>query len=69
MNQIEQYEMMIIPVRCKNCKHRPYDEEGYGISEDLVFPDDVCPFQCDDPWYSQYPADDFFCAKGEKINE
>lgn len=55
-------------VRCKNCKHRPYDEEGYGISEDLVFPDDVCPFQCDDPWYSRYPADDFFCAKGESNN-
>ena len=53
-------------VRCKNCKHRPYDEEGYGISEDLVFPDDVCPFQCDDLWYSQYPSDDFFCAKGER---
>lgn len=55
-------------VRCKNCKHRPYDEEGYGISEDLVFLDDVCPLQCDDPWYSRYPADDFFCAKGESNN-
>ena len=53
-------------VRCKNCKHRPYDKRGHGVSEDLLFPDDVCPLQCDDPWYSKYPADDFFCAKGEQ---
>ena len=56
-------------VRCKECKHRPHDKRGHGVSEDLVFPDDVCPFQCDDPWYSQYPADDFFCAKGESNND
>ena len=55
-------------VRCKNCKHRPHDKRGHGVSEDLVFPDDVCPLQCDDPWYSKYPEDDFFCAKGESNN-
>ena len=56
-------------VPCKNCKHRPHDKRGHGVSEDLVFPDDVCPLQCDDPWYSKYPEDDFFCAKGESKNE
>ena len=53
-------------IRCKDCKHRPHDKRGRGVSEDLVFPDDVCPLQCDDPWYSKYPEDEFFCAKGER---
>ena len=47
---------------------RPHDKRGHGVSEDLRFPDDVCPLQCDDPWYSKYPEDDFFCAKGESNN-
>ena len=51
-------------VRCKVCKHRPHDKRGHGVSEDLVFPDDVCPLQSDDPWYSKYPKDNFFCAYG-----
>ena len=54
-------------VRCKNCKHRPLDKRGYGVSEDLLFPDDVCPLQSDDPWYSKYPDDEFFCANGERM--
>ena len=67
--KLEEYSMLMIPIRCKECKHRPYDKRGHGVSEDLVFPDDVCPLQCDDPWYSKYPEDDFFCAKGESNND
>ena len=65
---VDQYMRMMVPIRCKECKHRPHDKRGHGVSEDLVFPDDVCPLQCDDPWYSKYPEDDFFCAKGESNN-
>ena len=52
-------------IRCKDCKHRPIRpnecESGFGLD----FPDDVCPCQCEDGWYSHYPSDDWFCAYGE----
>lgn len=60
------------PVRCKDCKHRPTKPENFNISNggfDLEFPDDECPCQCDDGWYSWYPPDDFFCARGDNSLE
>lgn len=54
-------------VRCKDCKHRPIDKGGHGHGNELLFPDDgVCPGQCDDPWYSWLPDDNWFCANGER---
>lgn len=52
-------------VHCKDCKHRPIKPEDYENGFDLEFPDGVCPCQCDDGWYSWYPADNWFCADGE----
>lgn len=60
-------------VRCKDCKHRPIKPDDYNpITMDgfvLEFPDDECPCQCDDGWYSWYPPDDFFCARGDNSLE
>lgn len=56
-------------VRCKECKHRPTMPEDGREVQDLVFPDDVCPLQCGDNWYNQEPADDWFCANGERSEE
>lgn len=60
-------EGWVIPVRCKDCKHRPTKPEEYYGGFDLAFPDEVCPCYCDgDPFYSWYPKDDWFCADGER---
>ena len=53
-------------VRCKDCKHRPTMPEDGEEVQDLEFPDDVCPLQCGDRCYNQEPADDWFCANGER---
>ena len=53
-------------VRCKDCKHRPVKPNDYENGFDLEFPDGKCPCQCDDGWYSWYPADNWFCADGER---
>lgn len=57
-------------VRCKDCKHRPTKPDDYNpIYTDgfvLEFPDEECPCQCGDGWYSEYPSDDWFCPKGER---
>ena len=50
-------------VRCRDCKHRP---TGTGANHDLEFPDDECPCQCEDYWYSWMPPDDWFCPNGER---
>lgn len=52
-------------VRCKDCKHRP---SGTGVNHDLEFPhnDYKCPCRCEDYWYSWKPADDWYCANGER---
>lgn len=50
-------------VRCKDCKHKP---SGTGANHDVKFPDEICPCQCEDYWYSWIPKDDFFCAFGER---
>ena len=53
-------------VRCKNCKHRPEKPNDYKNGFGLDFPDNKCPCQCADGWYSWYPRDDWFCAEGER---
>ena len=50
-------------VRCRECIHRP---SGTGVNHDVKFPDDACPCQCPDPWYSWVPPDDWYCASGER---
>ena len=55
-------------VRCKDCKHRPTDPENKGY-EYLVFPDQTCPCQVDDCYYSWMPEDDWFCADGERRDD
>lgn len=57
-------------VYCINCKHRPakpddYDPFASGEGFRLEFPDQKCPCQCDDGFYSWYPKDNFFCRNGE----
>lgn len=49
-------------VRCKDCKHRPTGSNR----DDLEFPDDKCPCQCEDYWYSWKPADEWYCGNGER---
>ena len=52
-------------VRCKDCKHRPFDSEdtqGFGVE----FPDEKCPCQCDDGWYNWRPNNEWFCANAER---
>lgn len=53
-------------VLCKDCKHRPTDPENKGLGQSLVFPDDVCPCQIGDNWYSWMPKDNWFCADGKR---
>lgn len=53
-------------VLCRYCKWRPVDKDGSGWGYKLEFPKEgICPFQCDDPWYSRMPDDDFYCANGK----
>ena len=56
-------------VRCKDCIHRPTDPESKGFGQYLVFPDDTCPCQIGDNYYSWMPEDDWFCANGEREDE
>ena len=65
-------------VRCKDCKHRPRRGENKWANvcaprvmaseyeQHLTVEDETCPFLCDDPFYSEIPPDDFFCAYGER---
>lgn len=50
-------------VRCGDCIHKP---RGTRNKHDMEFPDDICPCQCEDYWYSWMPYDDWFCANGER---
>ena len=52
-------------VRCKDCKHRPYEDEHGDIYEP-DWGDYTCPFLCEDSYYSGMPEDDFFCKRGER---
>lgn len=49
-------------VRCKDCKHRPTGTNR----DDLEFPDEKCPCQCEDFWYSWKPSDNWYCGNGER---
>ena len=51
-------------VRCKDCIHAP-DLSELRIAPKIYFPDDICPMQCDDPWYSMQPDPDWWCANGQ----
>ena len=53
-------------VRCKDCKHRP---SGTVEEDDLEFPDDRCPCQCEDYWYSWKPDNNWFCGNGERSED
>ena len=56
-----------VVVRCKDCTHRPIKPNDYENGFDLEFPDNKCPCQNgDDGWYSWYPADNWYCAEGER---
>ena len=48
-------------IRCRDCKHRPY-RDGDG----MIDGDYVCPYLCDDPYYSVMPGDDWFCSRAER---
>lgn len=51
-------------IRCKDCKHRPYrDDDG------MIDGDYVCPYLCDDPFYTVMPKDDWFCHRAERRKE
>ena len=60
-------------VLCKDCIHRPYSTEPGKTSGFAVeAPDRECKCPCfnpDDGYYSWIPADDFFCADGERRKE
>ena len=59
----------VLVTRCKDCKHRPEiveESDEYDMDTYLEFPDEVCPCQCDDYYYSWMPKDDWFCASGER---
>lgn len=57
-------------VRCKDCKHYPIEQDRDGWVEwpkyEYGFTDDVCPYYCEDGYYSKMPPEDGFCHKGEK---
>ena len=54
-------------VRCKDCKHRPKENGRLYGNIWTEFPEEeICPFNCEDPFYNKMPEDDFFCARGER---
>lgn len=57
-------------VRCKDCKHRPKENRSLDGIIWVEFPEEeICPFNCEDPFYNQMPEDDFFCARGERRSD
>ena len=56
-------------VRCKDCVHAPIQIGQYNHGKDLDFPDEVCPFQCEDWWYNCAPDPNFYCADGERKDD
>ena len=59
-------------VHCKDCIRRPhYDPPDSDCNSDLEFPDDwnsLCPYYCEDNWYSEMPQDDWFCNFGKRTD-
>ena len=61
-------------IRCKECIHKPKPTEDYKQGErnsgfHIEFPDYMCPLQCEDPYYSRLPKDDWFCGNAESKEE
>ena len=59
-------------VLCKDCKHRPIkaSDEGNGFDYEAPEGDYKCScYNEADGWYSWMPADDFYCAYGERREE
>lgn len=69
MNDIDRQTIQNLPpvqseiVRCKDCKHKP---NRNAAEHDIIFPDDKCPCQCEDYWYSWIPRDDWYCGNAER---
>ena len=62
-----EYAPTIEPVRCGECKYKPTDTHGHNYLKELEFLNGYkCPCECEDPWYSWMPGDDWFCANGER---
>lgn len=61
-------EVDAVPVvRCKDCVHRPIGNPCEHDVQPSKENDYKCPCLCeDDYWYSWIPADDWFCANGER---
>ena len=66
-------ENIVEVVRCRDCKYRPVgvnnryvhapeDKDGNEYS-------DICPWLCEDCFYSEIPPDDFYCAYGERKDD
>lgn len=61
-------------VYCKNCIHRPflsedYNSESWDAGYSIIFPDYICPLQCEDGYYNKMPKDDWFCGNGEEKDD
>jgi len=66
---LEEQEKATDIVRCKDCIHCGHADPSrllWGEEPMPVFPDDKCPCQCDDYYYSWLPDPDWFCANGER---
>ena len=58
-------------VFCKNCKHRPYIEDGIIMpkTDDYDNPDYLCPYVCTGDFFTKFPQDDWFCNFGEESED
>ena len=72
MTQIPAADVVEV-VRCRDCKHRPVvkDEShpyGFGLAcpKEGAYQDVTCPYLCDDGYYNRMPADDWYCAEGDR---
>lgn len=54
-------------VRCSDCIHKPHYDGRKALADDPQ--DFTCPYLSGDPWESDVPDDDFFCAYGERKQE
>lgn len=65
-------ENIVEVVRCRDCKYRPV-----GVNNRYVHaPEDkdgkymdICPWLCEDCFYSEVPPDNFYCAYGERKDD
>lgn len=61
-------ENIVEVVRCRDCKYRPVGVNNRYVHapEDNM---DICPWLCEDCFYSEIPPDDFYCAYGERKDD